>query len=180
MSRRTIGVAIPIPEPYGTQLQAWRRRFGDQAAGKIPTHVTLLPPTEVDVPDLEAIGAHLQAVAVHHRPFGLHLRGTGTFAPVSAVVFVQVVAGISACEQLAAEVRSSPLAPPVRFPYHPHVTVAHELATSAMREAFTRLAGYEARFAVEHFSMFEHGVDAVWRQVRDYPLGDPAGLRDPV
>src|ERR1051325_5287107 len=52
---RTIGVAIPIPDPYGPELQRWRESFGDPLATSIPTHVTLLPPTPVAGPDLHAI-----------------------------------------------------------------------------------------------------------------------------
>jgi hypothetical protein len=44
----TLGVSIAVPEPYGSLLQERRAGFGDPAAHGIPTHVTLLPPTEVD------------------------------------------------------------------------------------------------------------------------------------
>ena len=43
----TIGVALPIPEPHGSELQAYREFFGDPLAASIPTHITLLPPTPV-------------------------------------------------------------------------------------------------------------------------------------
>ena len=52
---RTIGVAIPIPEPYGRALQQVRESFGDPLARSIPTHITLLPPTEVAADDLDDI-----------------------------------------------------------------------------------------------------------------------------
>ena len=38
-------------------------------------------------------------------PWRSELRGTGTFRPVSPVVFIQVARGIPACEQLEATVR---------------------------------------------------------------------------
>src|SRR6478672_9495205 len=47
----TIGVAVGIPEPYATELREWRHKFGDPMASAIPPHVTLLPPTEVEVAD---------------------------------------------------------------------------------------------------------------------------------
>lgn len=125
---RTIGVAIAIPEPYGSELQRWREAFGDPLARSIPTHVTLLPPSEVSAGDLPAIEEHLRCVAASEKPFDLHLRGTGTFRPVSPVVFVQVVDGISDCERVERRVRSGPLACELRFHYHPHVTIAHDVA----------------------------------------------------
>src|SRR5258705_789150 len=108
---RTIGVAIGIPEPWGSQLDEHRAASGDPMAQFIPAHLTLLGPVEVD--DSAAAGAriddHLSAVAKTHPPYQLHLRGTGTFRPVTRVVFVAVAAGIAECEQLAADIRSGPL-----------------------------------------------------------------------
>ncbi|MDX6273727.1 MAG: hypothetical protein QOJ92_937 [Frankiales bacterium] len=168
---RTIGVAIAIPEPYGGQLQAQRERFGDPSARSIPTHVTLLPPTELSASELAHVEAHLSQVATSERAFELHLRGTGSFRPVSPVVFITLVGGISDCERLEAAVRSGPLAREIRFNYHPHVTVAHDVAEEALDRAFTELADYEARFPVWGFSLYEHGADGVWRPQRDFPFG---------
>lgn len=157
-----IGVAIAIPDPWGSELQEWRQRFGDPLAEAIPTHVTLLPPTSVDPGDLPAIEEHLRSAAGRCTPFDIHLRGTATFRPVSPVVFVQLAAGIGGCERTESVVRSGPLDRPLEFPYHPHVTVAHELPDAALDAAFTALATYEARFTVTEFSLYEH-IEGVWR-----------------
>jgi 2'-5' RNA ligase len=87
VSERTIGVAVAIPEPYGSELQAHRESFGDALASSIPTHITLLPPTPVPAADFDRIKEHLRKVADAEHPFEIHLRGTGTFHPVSPVVF---------------------------------------------------------------------------------------------
>jgi 2'-5' RNA ligase len=131
----------------------------------------LLPPTAVDGDGLERIEDHLLAVAQAGEPFDLLLRGTGTFRPVSPVVFVQVAAGISRIERLEAAVRSGPLARDLKFPFHPHVTVAHDVPDEDLERAFDELAHYEARFRVWGFSLYEHGPDGVWRPQRDYVLG---------
>ena len=166
-----IGVALEVPAPFGPALQAAREGFGDPLAQDIPPHVTLLGPTVVDPDELGVVRAHLAEVGRAHAPFTLHLRGTGTFRPVSPVVFVQVVQGIAECEQLERSVRSGPLQQDLRFNYHPHVTVAHEVPETALDRAFGELAGFEAQFRVTAFQVFEHGDDGVWRAVRDFPLG---------
>jgi 2'-5' RNA ligase len=171
MSTRTIGVAIAIPEPYGSELQRVRESYGDSLARSIPTHITLLPPTDVDAVDLDDIDKHLRTIAESEQPFDIHLRGTGTFHPVSPVVFVSVVLGISACERVEARVRSGPLDRELTFPYHPHVTVAHDLPLEVLNRAFDEMASYDVRFPVWGFSLYEHGADAVWRPQRDFPLG---------
>jgi 2'-5' RNA ligase len=179
MADRKIGVAIAIPEPFSGELQAWRERFGDPLAIAIPTHVTLLSPTTVRPADMDAVEEHLRGIAERERPFELHLRGTGTFRPVSPVVFVALAAGISNCERVAEQVRSGPLERALKFPYHPHVTIAHDLPDEVLDRAFHQLASYDACFQVWGFSLYEHGADKVWRPQRDFvfgrPLPDPAG-----
>jgi 2'-5' RNA ligase len=173
MPGREIGVAIGLPEPYTSELQGWRERLGDPAAADIPPHVTLLPPTELASDDLDEVEEHLRQVAERHAAFTMHLRGSGTFRPISPVVFVPLSQGIGECERLEAEVRSGPLLREVRFPYHPHVTVAHDVAEPLLDRAFLDLASYDARFQVWGFSMFEKGPDGVWRPQRDFPFGMP-------
>jgi 2'-5' RNA ligase len=170
---RLIGVAIAIPEPWGTELRRERARLGDSLADSVPTHVTLLPPSTIDSDVLPAVEAHLTKVAQHGRAFTMHLRGTGSFRPVSPVVFVQVVEGIAGCEMVEAEVRSGVLDRPLSFPYHPHVTVAHDLPEEALDAAFRDLAGYEARFPVWGFTLYEH-VDGSWTPRRDFVFGGEA------
>ncbi|MFB4305839.1 2'-5' RNA ligase family protein [Actinomadura sp. GTD37] len=172
--RRAIGVAIPIPDPHGSFLQARRASFGDPLAHAIPTHITLLPPTEVDEAALDGIRRHLVGVARTERPFPIRLRGSGTFRPVSPVVFVALAEGIGGCERVQEKVLSGPLARPLPFPYHPHVTIAHHLPDDVMDRAFKELAGYGADFEAWGFSLYEHGLDGVWRRQRDYLFGDGA------
>jgi len=167
----TIGVAVPIPEPYGTELQKWRESFHDPMARAIPTHVTLLPPTEIHRADLTQIEDHLGKAAAAGHPFPMVLQGTGTFRPVSPVTFVNVAQGAEECARTEALVRSGILARELRFPYHPHVTVVHELPDAVLERAESILAGYEARFLITGFALYEHGLDGVWRVRRDFPYG---------
>ena len=170
----TIGVALSIPEPWATELQDYRTSVGDTTAAMIPTHITLVPPTEVTDADLNEIEKHLEDVASEFERFSVHLRGTGTFRPVSPVVFVTVVEGISSCEQLAATVRRGPLDVDIAFPYHPHVTIAHHLSDDLLDRAFGELAGFECEFAVESFHLYVHDEVVGWQPTRDFPLADGA------
>src|SRR5699024_11229497 len=106
MSERNIGVAIEIPEPFGQTLVDKRRAVGDLQAGKVPAHVTLLPPTAVEDADLPAVCDHLEKAATSVSEFTMSLRGTGTVRPVSEVGFVVVAAGMAGCEVLECRVRS--------------------------------------------------------------------------
>lgn len=168
---RTIGVAVAIPEPWATQLQDYRASIGDETASRIPTHITLIPPTECA--DLTPVEEHLAAVADREPGFDVHLRGTGTFRPVSPVVFVGVVQGISSCERLASAVRQGPLAQELSFPYHPHVTIAHHLDDTTLDRAFTELAGFECEFTVGEFHLYVHDDEIGWQVDRSFALNGP-------
>jgi 2'-5' RNA ligase len=173
MTARDIGVAIGLPEPYHAELQSWRERLGDPNAADVPPHITLVPPTPLDPEDLPGIIEHLRTVAEKEQAFHVHLRGTGTFRPVSPVVFIALAQGISDCERVQAAVRTGPLQRPLNFPYHPHVTVAHDLPEAALDNAFRSLADYEAEFDAWGFTLFERGLDGAWRPRLDFPFGFP-------
>jgi len=168
-----IGIVVAVPEPWAQLLVDWRLKVGDPQATMVPPHVTLLPPTEVPVADRPAITAHLAQVARQHPPFVMHLLGTGTFRPVSDVVFVAVARGIGECELLAADVRRGPLARSLTFPYHPHITVAHDVQPDMLELAYHGLSDLSAEFPVPHFTEFEQTPSGVWAVAREYPLTGP-------
>jgi 2'-5' RNA ligase len=87
------------------------------------------------------------------------------------VVFVAVATGISECELLEADIRRGPLARELRFPYHPHVTVAHDVGPAALDGAYDGLSDFDARFTVRGFTLFEHGRDGRWRPELEFPFG---------
>ena len=165
----TIGVAVAVPEPWASELQDYRLRIGDPTASGVPSHITLLPPVEMDS-GLTEIENHLEQAAGRHQRFRVHLRGTGTFRPVSPVVFIALAEGISQCEQLADDVRHGPLALELRFPYHPHVTVAHHLADDALDRAFDDLGDFECSFDVAEFHLYVHEGELGWQSSRSFPL----------
>jgi 2'-5' RNA ligase len=166
----TIGVSVPVPDPWGADLQRYRVALGDDDAAGIPTHITLLPPIDVEDHLLPEIADHLQDVAQQGVPYPVRLRGTGTFRPVSPVVFLNVVQGISCCEVLASAVRRGPLAVETQFPYHPHVTVAHHLDEDVLDKAFDDLGDYDLAFGVDRFVLYHHEDDRGWVPQRDFLL----------
>jgi len=166
----TIGVSVGVPDPWGSDLQDYRIGLGDPVAAGIPTHITLMPPIDVDGELLPTILEHLSGAAAATPAFPVRLRGTGTFRPVSPVVFVNVVEGIWGCERLAAAVRTGPLAIDVDFPYHPHVTVAHHLDEALLDKAFDDMASFDCRFVVDHFWIYEHRDGEGWAPAKDFAL----------
>ena len=52
------------------------------------------------------------------------------------------------------------------------MTVAQDVPPTALDAVFADLAGFEAKFMVGGFTLFEHGRDGRWRPHREYCLGD--------
>lgn len=172
----TIGVVIGVPEPWGGQVQRARRAYGDPLADVVATHVTLLGPTEVPTPDLSSVERHLGDVAAGLGPFRMALAGTGSFRPVSQVAFLRLTRGAAECTALARRVRSGPLGRELAFPYHPHVTLAHDVAPDQLDAAESDFADYTAEFVVDGFTLSVLAPGEPWRVLRGFDL---AGREDP-
>lgn len=166
----TVGVALPVPEPWGSQVWRARLGYGESSAENIPTHVTLMPPTVTTGAQVEALLPHLEQVAAEHAAFPMVLRGTGTFRPVSDVVYLQVARGVSSCELLERAVRSGPVHRELDFTYHPHVTVAHNLPQDVLDRAFEELAEFTAEFSADRLVAYAHHGDEVWAPLASYEL----------
>ena len=165
----SLGVILGFPPGIAEELQRWRASFGDPMATVIPAHITLVTTTPTD--DWEAARDHVREVARTQAPFMVTIAGTGSFRPVSPVVFINVAEGFEECVELHEKLQTGPLARDLAFPYHPHVTIAQDVPAEALDAAFDDLAGFSAKFGVPAFTLFSHGGEGPWRRRRDYPLG---------
>lgn len=179
-----VGVVIDLPEPVATELRSARKAAGDVDGADIHPHVTLLPPRLLAGAEQEAIRAHLAAIAARTGPFRLTLSGTGTFRPVSPVVYVRVDGDTEALHGLQAAVCAGPLAGELAFRFHPHVTVAHRVPDEDLDGVMVRLQNYRAAFVVQEFSLYLKDPDGAWRRRRRMPLTGAAarmgGEADPT
>ncbi len=166
MSGMTLGVAIEIPEPFGSAVDSARLGY-EPTVGRMPAHITLLPPVDVDSEVLAGVIDHLADVAAQCAPFDVELHGTGSFQPVSPVVFIALSRGISSCERAEAMVRSGVLAVESRFPYHPHVTLAHDVSDELLNRAFDDFTDFRAAFTVTQMHLFQLQGDG-WHPLRAF------------
>ena len=158
----SVGIAIPVPQPYRDTLRAARLGVGDPQGHVVPPHVTLLPPTQVPIDALPGIRDHLDVVGSRVAPFSIRLQGTGTFRPVSPVVFVNVVEGGHDCDLLQQQIRQGVLTRPLHFSYHPHVTIAHGLSDATLDRARDTMAEFSASFEVTAFGLYWFDAAGTW------------------
>ena len=155
-----VGIIVALPEPLATELRDWRLSFGDSLAAVIPPHITLVTTTPVG--DWEATARHVRRVAGAQQPFRVSLKGTGSFRPVSPVVYLNLRDGFEDCVRLHQKLQLGPLEKALPFPYHPHITVAHAISTDGMDQAQDALQDFEASFPVSSMGLYEHDSSGVW------------------
>ena len=160
-----LGVLIAIPEPWVSELTELRKSLGDAQGRRVPAHITLLPPTPVDKEMREAIVLHLRSVAEKHHPFQITLSGAGSFLPTSPVAFLNVSEGADECQALAEDIRSGPLDIPLRFPYHPHATLAQNVDEATVRDAMERAEDYSATWLVPGFRLDRVETSGIYTSV---------------
>ncbi|MBM7847948.1 2'-5' RNA ligase family protein [Arthrobacter roseus] len=166
---RCIGIVIPIPDPLAGRLEEWRASFGDPMAAVVPPHITLI--TTTPAWDWTAVMDHVREAASHQEEFKVTLRGTGTFRPMSPVVYINVTDGFDACVGMHQRLQTGPLARELDFPYHPHVTVAHDVSEASMDTALQRLVDFEESFPVRSMGLFEHEAGGLWTPREELTFG---------
>ena len=67
-------------------------------------------------------------------------------------------------------VRSGALAVESRFPYHPHVTLAHDVSDEILNRAFDDFTDFRAAFTVTQMDLFGLQSDG-WHPLHAFALG---------
>ena len=178
MPNARLGVALLLPPGVAAEVDGLRRALGDGSLGRIPPHLTLVPPVNVREDRLGDALAVLRAAAARTRPFGLGLGPPATFLPATPVVHLAVDdgdgAGLAALAALREAVFAEPLARPLTWPWVPHVTLADEAQPDRIAAAVTALAGYRVQVRFERVHLLQEGRGRVWEPLADAPFAPPA------
>jgi 2'-5' RNA ligase/ribosomal protein S18 acetylase RimI-like enzyme len=178
MPKHRLGVALLLPPPFDREVDALRRACDDGALGRIPSHLTLVPPVNVRE---DAMGAGLRVLrtaAAAVAPFTLQLGPPATFLPHNPTLYLPASGpGIDALQRLRDRVFSPPLERPLTWAFVPHVTLADEMDPVRIQAAIEALAGYRATVTFECVHLLEESKTAngrAWRQIADASFARPA------
>lgn len=174
MPRLRLGVALLIPPPVDREVDALRRAVADGSLGRVPAHLTLVPPVNVRTDRLhDAVGV-LRRAAAATRPFAVTVGPPATFLPDTPVLYLPVEEGADAVHAVRTRVFRDPLARPLTWPYVAHVTVADEASPERIDAARTALAGYSARVTFDRVHLLQEQPGRVWGPIADAVFGAPA------
>jgi 2'-5' RNA ligase len=152
-----LGVALLVPKPFDTEVDGMRRALGDGTLGRMPAHLTLVPPVNVRE---DRLG---EALAV--------LRRAATFLPNNPTLFLAVAGDVQA---LRDRVFVDPLARPLTWPFVPHVTLADEAEPGTITAALEALADYVVDVTFDRVHLLREGPGRVWTPIADAAFAAPA------
>jgi len=157
------------------EVDGLRRACGDGSLGRVPSHVTLVPPVNVREDDLPAALTRLRAAAAAVRgPIEITIGPPATFLPVNPVLYLQVGGtDLPALHRLRETVFAYPLERSLTWPFVPHVTLADNAEPERIAGALVALAGYSAAVSFDHVHLLEEGEGRAWRPIADCALGPP-------
>lgn len=162
------GVVIELPEPVGQELQDWRASFGDPDSYAVPAHITLvIAPGPTSWDDVEQ---RVAAVARQWCPFRVEINGTGTFRPVTPVVYLRIGEGEEQCRALHDALHEEHLVSASPFEFHPHVTIAHAVDEEDLDRAQEMLRTYRAGFLVDRVGLYQLDGHGAWQIREEFPF----------
>jgi 2'-5' RNA ligase len=181
MPRRRLGVVLVVPPPVGTEIDGLRRACGSESLGRIPPHLTLVPPVNVREDDLAAGSELLRGAASQIRPFDLELGPPATFHPATPVVYL-AVGGSETAQRTLYGLRDAVFRPPfereLTYDFHPHVTLAEDLPAERIASVLDGLADFRAHVTFERVHLLEElrrddGV-RTWEPIDEAPFSQRA------
>ena len=174
--RVRFGVVLLVPAAVADQVDGLRRAFGDPALGRVPPHVTLVPPVNVRADDVAATLRVLREAASASRPLTMVLGPPRTFEGDEGVVYLAVrgaEADEASLRRLHEALRSGPLERPLDHPFVPHVTVATGVAPERIASRLDSAAGFcdvEVVFDRVHLLQQQAEPPHRWLPVADVAL----------
>src|SRR3954469_23553721 len=178
MPKRRLGVALLLPPPLDREVDTLRRACDDGALGRIPSHLTLVPPVNVREDAMGDAFRVLRESAASVSPFTLQLGPPVTFLPDNPTLYLKVSGpGLDALRKLRDGVFTPPLERPLTWPFVPHVTIADEMAPDRIAAAVEALAGYRATVTFERVHLLEETRTAkgrIWKPIADASFAVPA------
>ena len=169
-----LGVALLVPPPLDAEIDGLRRALGDGALGRIPAHLTLVPPVNVREDRLAGALAVLRAAASATRPFTVSLGPLATFLPDNPTLHLDVADDDACVRALRDRVFLDPLARPLTWPFVPHVTLADEADPDRIDAALSALADYRVDVTFSKVHLLREGPGRVWAPIADATFAPPA------
>lgn len=174
MKRFRIGLIHSFDRVHSDQIDGLRIALGGFGVGRIPPHITLIPPTNLHPRDVEGELYRLRKIASETKPFRVSVGPVGTFFPVSPVLYLSVAGGgVDQMTALQRRLASVNLYKPSSRPFVPHVTLmdpANEKEVTAASELLETVLFTQD---VTSFEMMLSPAQGYWEVSSDFRFVPP-------
>jgi 2'-5' RNA ligase len=164
-----------LSDPLGAFLDRLRCELVPKCRAK--AHITVLPPRPLQGPDPEA-WRELKRNLQDFEPFRVELGGVTVF-PGTRVIYLAVSAGYRELERMHVALNKGLVAFQEPFPYHPHITLAQDLAAGEQAGAFEmcqrqwREYAHPRSFTVDRLTFVQNTLDDQWIDLAGCALASP-------
>ncbi len=174
--RLRLAVALLIPPPVDREVDGLRRALGSGALARIPPHVTVVPPVNVDEGALDEVLGLLRQGAARTPALRLELGPTATFWPDNRVVYLAVGGDVTQAESLRQAMMAGPLASRAhgRRPFVAHVTLTARAPAPAIPWIVESLGAFREEVVVERVHLLRERPGQIWDPIADASLSPPA------
>lgn len=162
-----------VPDPLGRFLDDLRRELVPHDNPR--AHVSILPPRPLMV-DWSVASREVRALTDLATPFDIELLEVKVF-PVTDVIYLELGSGASELRSMHHAMCRGALEFREPFSYHPHLTLAQEIANqdveAARATAVRRWQEYRGprRFRVERVVLVQNTLTGCWIDLAEYALG---------
>ena len=174
MSRLRLAVVVVVPGATAHEVDGLRRALGESARERIPPHITLVPPVNVNASILGDALALVRRAAAVAEALRLELGPVTTFWPATPVLYLAVGGDLAGLGRLRDAVFTEPLARPLTRPFVPHVTLARGLPPERLTGLTAELEAYRTTITVDRVHVLREAEGRRWEPIADATLGPPA------
>ena len=173
MPRMRLGVALLLPGRVAVEIDGLRRAFGSTALGRVPPHVTLVPPVNVNESRLPLVADVMRSAARAVPPFRLELGPLRSFWPDTPVLHLEVGGDLATLGRLREAVFRDPLARPLTWPFVPHVTITEDVEPDRIPLLVDQLHAFHAAVTIERIQVLCEESGRQWKTLIEMDLGGP-------
>jgi 2'-5' RNA ligase len=163
-----------LPQPLAGFLDDLRKRLVSECQSR--AHLTILPPRPLEC-QTEQVWAEVRGGLTHFQPFRIELGRIEIF-PITNVIYLSVVQGADELRRLHDRLNAGGLAFEEPFEYHPHVTLAQDLApedvpaVAELAAEFWRDFTGPRSFDLQRLTFVQNTLVNRWNDLRAFGLAD--------
>ena len=163
-----------VKDPVGEFVEELRREL-NPGLSHLATHLTVLPPRQLNTSELSALD-ELEEACGKLAPFEITLGQVESFVPVTPTVFISLNEASRLCE-LHKQFNAGILSGDEDWPYMPHLTIVKmerdDDAENALQVSRERWAAYQgsARIQVRELTFVREVEQNQWVDLAGFPLG---------